>query len=102
MEFAVKLLRVPSLDKLSGWDVFALMSNARHVGGDFWIIEGEEWALQVPDIEVVAEGITEGYGNMNGGQVVAHCEEIFDIVLGSVAPAWKMLAGRRDAVKDED
>lgn len=92
--FAVKLIRVASLDSLSGLDVFELMVNARHVGGDFWIFEGDIESLGV-QAEIAAEGVTEGTGDMNEFELVQHCEEIFGVTLSSVAPSWKMLAQRR-------
>lgn len=94
MDFGVKLLRVPPIDQLSGWDVFELMVNARHVGGDFWVFEGDTESLSVADMKIVGDGITEGYGDLNDEQLTKHCEEIFDVVLSFVAPAWKMLSGQ--------
>jgi len=99
--FAVKLLRVPPIGQLSGWEVFELMVNARHVGGDFWIFEGDAESLDVGKVEVVSEGVTEGTGDMNDDQLVEHCEEIFGVKLSSAAPSWKMLTNRASAETGE-
>jgi hypothetical protein len=97
ISFAVKLLRVPPIGRLSGWDVFELMVNARHVGGEFWIFEGDVESLNVAGVDIAGEGVTEGHGDMDDGALVKHCEEIFAVNLSSVAPSWKMLK-QRDAV----
>ena len=90
ISFYVKLLKVPPLDKMSGWDVFELMVNASHVAGDFWIYEGDEEAIDV-SVEVVAEGVTEGTGDMSREELVEHCDEIFGVDLSDEPASWKML-----------
>jgi len=95
--FAVKLIRVAPVSQLSGWDVFELMVNARHVGGDFWLFEGDVESLCVL-AEVAGEGVTEGIGDMNDDELRKHCEDIFGVTLSSAAPSWKMLKRRRAAV----
>lgn len=92
MWFSVKLLRVPPIQSLTGWDVFELMVNARHVGGDFWIFEGDVESLGVAGVEMVAEGEAQAYGDMSDEDLVSYCEGVFDITLSSIAPSWKMLS----------
>lgn len=93
ISFAVKLIRVPPISDLSGWDVFGLMVNARHVSGDYWFFEGDVEALDVSGaVEVVADGVTEGIGDMNDRELKSHCEEIFGVELDGTDPSWKMLA----------
>lgn len=94
LSFAVKLLRVPPLSELTGWDVFELMVNARHVAQDYWIFEGDVESLDVPSVEVVAEGVTEGTGDMDASELKSHCEEIFGMEIQG-KPSWKMLSERR-------
>ena len=91
MQFAVKLIIVPYISKMSGWDVFTLMVNARHVAGRFWIFEGDVESLGIDDIEIAVEGVTEGTGDFDEKELVRHCESIFDINLSSEPPSWKIL-----------
>jgi len=91
MFFLVKLIKVPSIDLLSGWDVFELMVNARHIKGDFWIYEGDVEALCVDDIETICEGETEGHGSMSDERFIKHCEDIFDVSFKDSSPSWEML-----------
>lgn len=92
ISFAVKLIRVPPISDLSGWDVFGLMVNCRHVSGDYWFFEGDVDALDVSGaVEVVAAGVTEGVGGMDDREFKSHCEEIFGVKLDDADPSWKML-----------
>lgn len=95
MLFGVKLIEVPPLAELSGFEVFDLMVNARHIAGPFWCYEGDEFVLHVHDVHVRAEGVTEGFGDYDDSEFVKHCEEAFGVDLLFEPPAWKMLKADR-------
>jgi len=93
IQFEVKLICVPPMDKLSGWEVFDLMANATHVGGDLWLFEGDEECLLCRP-EVLAEGVTEGTGDME--DMLGYCKEIFDYDFDDAPASWEMLKYRRE------
>ena len=96
--FGVKLLDVPEIKDLSGGDVFTLMAHARHVAGTYWIFEGDVESLDIDGIRVVSDGETEGHGDMDDKELVAHCEDIFGVELSGMPPSWKMLSDRRSTL----
>lgn len=95
MEFHVKLIKAPSLNDLSGWDVFDLMFNARHVAGNYWIFEGDIESLLCGDrVSIIEQGTTDGFGDLNDTELLSHCHEIFGMAHDYADPAWKMLVNK--------
>lgn len=95
-EFAVKLIKVPNLGNLTGVQVFELMVNATHVAGNYWIFEGDLIGFNSfndpeKEIKVVADGVTEGIGEMDSNELVQHCMDIFGVDLSGEEPGWKMM-----------
>lgn len=95
MEFQVNLINVPDLDDLTGWEVFDLMINARHVAGNYWIFEGDIGSLLCSDDITLADiGISEGFGDLNDEEILEHCRDVFGMSLENCDPGWKMLSNK--------
>ena len=96
IKFAVSLLKVPPLDELSGWEVFDLMVNARHIVGDYWMFEGIVDALIVHGVEVVEEGETVAHGGMDDEEFEKYARTVFDTEFDGCDPSWLMLSKQRE------
>lgn len=89
MEFHLSLIKVPSIKKMTGLQVFDLMVNARHVRGDYWIFEGDPLALLV-NAEIFTEGIGESYGDLNDDELIDYCKEVFNEDLSKEPQPFEM------------
>jgi hypothetical protein len=73
--FAVSLLRALSKDMSDDF-----LYNTTHVTGDYYIFEGEHFALDGP-FEVVASGAVYCLGDLNEAQLIEVCKEGFGVDL---------------------
>lgn len=94
LKFLVSLIKVPPIDELSGWEVFELMVNARHVTGDYWMYEGDVEMLNVHGVDEVEQGETVAHGDMPDDDFEKHARTVFEIEFDGCDPAWKMLTDR--------
>ncbi|MCP3961359.1 MAG: hypothetical protein GY719_26220 [bacterium] len=94
MMFEVHLLRVAELAKLTGVEIFELMTNARHIAGRYWMFEGEPEFLGVA-CEDLAVGSTEAHGDMGGREFIAHATDVFHHDFGDDPQGWEMVRAER-------
>lgn len=92
MVFELKLIRAEPIEELSGWAVFELMGNARHLAGDYWIYEGDVEAFKFSAVKCCGIAVGDIYGDMSHDELLEYASLIFGFNdLKLEAPAWRML-----------
>lgn len=90
--FEVQLIQTDDIHSLTGLEVFSLCQNANHIAGNYWIYEGEIFALRLRnEPKVIKTGITEGIQGMGPIDLIAHCETIFDYSFDGEKRTWEIL-----------
>lgn len=90
MNFFVSLIKTAEIAALAPLQVFSLCNNARHIAGDYWLLEGDPGSIGV-ECEVINTAVTEAYGDMDSTEFIEHCERIFSVPLSDEDEWWEIL-----------
>ncbi len=78
MEFLVKLIKVD--ETKNGEARKDLQSNCTHIGNDYWLFEGDEFALDEGiKFSVVDEKAIECYGDLSSGDLRRMVRETYEV-----------------------
>lgn len=78
MSFLVKLIEANETTCQDARD--DLNANCTHIGNNYWLYEGEEWALHAGiKFDIAGEQPIEGYGDMSGSEIKKMVREIYNI-----------------------
>ena len=92
MEFYVRLLKVPSFNRMSGLEVATLFANARHIAGNYWCYEGDTEALGFEVTEVSTGAIDSCHpSDYNDDQFADKCAAVFGHDFSMEPSMWKVL-----------
>jgi len=99
MEFWMKLIEVLETKNQEARD--NLYSNCTHVSGDFWLFEGETFALNDGiKFQLVGEEALQGLGDLSGSEIKKMVVEMYgvdkqnDSFEAALRPAIEYLKGR--------
>lgn len=78
MEFWIKLIEVLETKNQEARN--DLCANCTHVSGNYWLFEGDEFALDDGiEFQIIGEEALEGYGDLSGSEIKKMVIDMYNV-----------------------